>query len=380
MPTMASKRCYYEVLGVPRSASEDEIKQAFRQLAIRYHPDRNKDDPDAVAKFKEATAAFEVLSDPEKRRRYDRYGFAGVEQGAPTGPVDLGEILRRAFGGIFDDLFGGGNGLQRGEDLRATVTLDLLEAARGCKKTVRFQRHEACAACRGTGAAPGTQPETCTYCGGHGQVVQESLFFATRRTCPACRGQGSVVRSPCSDCRGAGYVRRPQEVEVTIPPGVDESVHLRISGQGEPSPAGGPPGDLYVAIRVREHKLFRREGPHLICEVPISYAQAALGSTIEVPTLEGTQPLEIPRGTQSGTTFRLAGRGMPGGRNRRAGDLIVHVVVDVPTRLTPRQEELLRELAELENKHVSPKRKGFLKRLRELFVAETPEEDSFDDR
>lgn len=378
MATMASKRCYYEVLGIERSASDQEISVAYRKLAIKFHPDKNPGDEEAIVRFKEAAEAFEILGDSNKRARYDRYGHAGVDGAAGRGPhfTDINDIFE-AFGDIFGggsggfgDIFGGGrrqNRPRRGADVRSQVTIDLLEAARGVTKTVEFERHIACDECQGSGVKAGSERETCAYCGGRGQVVQSSGIFRVQTACPSCQGQGSIVKHPCQPCRGAGYVMERVKREVRIPPGVDGDTRLRIEGEGEPSPNGGPRGDCYVFITVKEHALFQREGQHLICQVPLSYPQAALGTTIEVPTLDGREELEIPAGTQPGAVFKLRGRGMRDPRRRGVGDLLVQVVLEVPKTLVPREEELLRELAEVEHTNVSAHRKSFFERLKDYF-------------
>ncbi len=376
MATMSEKRDYYEVLGVQQSASTKEISDAYRKLALKYHPDKNPGDEEAVARFKEASEAFEVLNNPEKRDRYNRYGHAGLEGSAPQFR-DVNDIFE-AFGGIFGDgLFGdlfGGGGRRRqrvrsGADVRADVELELREAASGVTKTVHFERHEFCSTCKGTGAKPGTQPERCRYCGGRGAVVQSTGIFSVQTTCPSCRGSGSTIREPCPDCRGTGVVRKRVTRDVPIPAGVDDGVRLRVTGEGEPSPEGGARGDCYVFIKVKPHPFFQRHEKHLLCQVPISYTQAALGARLEVPTLDGRAELEIPGGTQSGTDFAIRGCGMPEPRSRTRGDLIVRVFIEVPKRLTPEHERVLRELAELENAHVTPARKSFFGTLKEYFQA-----------
>ncbi|MHC4407321.1 MAG: molecular chaperone DnaJ [Planctomycetota bacterium] len=371
---MAGKRDYYDVLGVGKSASEKEIADAYRKLALKYHPDRNPDDENAVLKFKEAAEAFEVLGDSQKRARYDRYGHAGLEGGAPQFR-DVGDIFE-AFGdilggGLFGDLFGaarrGGRRARRGADIRCDVVLDLHEAARGVSKTVTLNRNEVCSACNGNGSEPGTQPEKCRYCGGQGRVVQSTGLFSVQSTCPSCRGYGEVIGTPCRACRGTGSVRCETTRDVKIPAGVDTGSRLRVDGEGDPSPNGGAPGDCYCFITVKEHSLFQRDGPHLICTVPIAYAQAALGATIEVPTLDGPEDLKIPAGTQNGKVFKLKGHGMPIPMRRGRGDLIVQVYVEVPEKLSPDHERVLRELADVENSNVSPARKSFFSRLKEYF-------------
>jgi molecular chaperone DnaJ len=371
---MADKRDYYEVLGVAKSASEKELAEAYRKLALRYHPDRNPGDEEAIVKFKEAAEAFEVLNHADKRARYDRFGHAGVEGGAPHFH-DVGDIFQ-AFGDIFGDslfgdLFGGGRGrgrrAHRGADVRCEITLDLVEAAQGTATVVQFQRRQKCDSCGGSGARAGSQAERCPYCGGKGRVVQSTGIFSLQTTCPSCHGAGSVVRHPCDACGGAGYVPKRVTRKVNIPAGVDDQTQLRLQGEGEPSPDGGPPGDCYCFIRVTEHPLFQRQGQHLVCQIPISYPQAALGATLEVPTLDGREKLEIPGGTQSGDVFTLKGRGMPDPRYRGRGDLLVQVHVEVPKKLSAEHEETLRKLAEIENAQVSPKRKSFFEKVKEYF-------------
>ncbi|MCU0958872.1 MAG: molecular chaperone DnaJ [Pirellulaceae bacterium] len=382
---MADKADYYEVLGVPRTASAKEIAAAYRKKAIKYHPDSNPGDENATQKFKEAAEAYEVLSDPDKRARYDRYGHAGVE-GAATQFHDVEDILDAfgdMFGGsLFGDFFGGGRRgrrAHRGRDIGCQVTLDLEEAARGATKTIEFERSRACSACGGSGAAPGSSRETCRRCGGHGQVVQAAGILRVQTTCPTCRGAGSVVAHPCSSCRGSGFVAGRIKREIHIPAGVDNGVRLRLAGEGEPSPDGGPPGDCYCVIQVREHPLFHRDGNHLVLQLPIAYSQAALGATIPVPTLDGPDSLSLPAGTQSGEVFRLRRRGMPDPHGGARGDLLVQTFIEVPKKLHPAQESLLRQLAELERAEVTPQRRSFLDKLRDYFSPssdETREDDS----
>ena len=387
---MSAKRDYYDVLGISRSASKEEIVEAYRKLALEHHPDRNPGDEDAAAKFKEAAEAFEVLSDPDKRPRYDRYGHAGLEGpggGAPQfrdvseilgagGP--LGQILSSLFGdgalggGLFEDFFSGGRGSRRGADIRCRLNLDLLEAARGVTKTVHFERHERCPTCGGTGARPGTHPQRCPYCGGQGHVIFQSIGpMGFAETCPNCRGKGVTLPDPCSDCGGKAYVAKRVTRDVKVPAGVNDGRPLRLQGEGEPSPHGGPPGDCYCFVSIKEHPLFKRDGPHLVCQIPIGYAQAALGAKIDVPTLDGKQQLEIPPGTQSGDVFKLAGEGMPVPRRRGRGDLLVQVLIEVPKSLTAEHERILRELAEVENTNVSSQRKSFFSKVKEYFQSES---------
>lgn len=373
---MAANRDYYEVLGVARSASDDEIANRYREMAMKYHPDRNQGDPEASEKFKEAAEAFDVLSHREKRARYDRYGHAGVsDEGARF--HDANDIFA-AFGDIFGDLFGGGTRggrrrVHQGADIRCDVTISLQEAARGATKIVQFRRHRLCPTCGGTGARSGTKPETCRYCGGSGRVVQSTGIFSMQMTCPGCKGTGTTIKDPCTKCRGSGYVRHTVSRDIEIPAGVDGNTRLRLQGEGEPSPDGGPPGDCYCFISVTPHPLFQRDGQNLICQVPISYSQAALGAMVEVPTLDGLHEITIPAGTQPGDTFKMPGLGMPSPRRRARGDLLVIVSIEVPTRLDEDHEALLRKLAELEHARVSPRRKTFFDKVKECFV---PAEES----
>ena len=373
---MAAKRDYYEVLSVSRTATDSEISASYRKLAIKYHPDKNPGDEDAVVKFKEAAEAYEVLSDSDKRSRYDRFGHAGVD-GPQGGAPHFGDIndIFEAFGGIFGDVFNGsgggrGRGRRQGSDVRADVTLELREAARGVKKEIQISRHTRCESCAGSGARKGSKPETCRYCGGRGQVIQSTGIFRMQTTCPSCHGSGTVIQDPCGDCRGEGYVLERVAREIQIPAGVDTGTRLRITGEGDPSPNGGPAGDCYCFITVKDHPLFQRDGQNLICTMPISYSQAALGAEIDVPTLDGREPLKVPAGTQPNTVFRMKGKGMPDPRVRGKGDLLVQVHVDVPTKLTKKQEQLLRELAEEEHANVSPHRKSFFDKLKDYLTGE----------
>jgi molecular chaperone DnaJ len=374
MVKMADKRDYYEVLGVERSATSSQISESYRKLALKYHPDRNPGDESAIQSFKEAAEAFEVLNHPEKRAKYDRFGFQGLQGSDAPHFHDVGDIFE-AFGdvfegGLFGDLFGGGRGRRRGRrgaDVHCQVTLELSEAASGVSKVVEFDRRATCDTCGGSGARPGTKPEKCAYCGGSGRVVQSSGFFSLQTPCPSCRGAGRVIREACTACRGAGAVPRRVGRKVDIPAGVDNGTQLRLGGEGEPSPSGGPPGDCYCEIHVKEHSLFHREGRDLICHVPISYSQASLGAPIKVPTLNGREQIDVPPGTQPGAVFTLRGRGMPDVRRHGRGDLHVQITVEVPKRLSDRHEQLLRELAEIENTDVSPHRKSFFEKLKHLF-------------
>ena len=375
---MAEKTCYYEVLKVERAATKVQIDRAYRKLAIKYHPDSNRDDENAITKFKEASEAYEVLSDADKRARYDQYGFQGVEGGAQFQDVD---DIFELFGGMFGDLFGGRGGsrggrrVRRGADIRVNVTLTLEEAARGVQKDIRFRRRVGCDTCDGSGAATGSEPMMCTTCGGLGQVVQNAGILRVQTACPDCGGKGTKIGSPCQDCRGSGLQNHQAELTVTIPAGVDDGMRVRVQGEGEASPDGGPVGDCYVFVSVRPHELFQREGQHLILKLPISYSQAALGADIEVPTLDGPDTLRVPAGTQSGEVFTLSGKGVVDPRGGRAGDLLVQVFIEVPKKLSEKQGDLLRQLAELDHTSVLPERRSFLDKLKTFFDPESETTD-----
>ncbi len=371
---MTTKRDYYEVLGIQRGASQKEIADAYRKLALKYHPDRNPGDEEAVSRFKEAAEAFEVLHDREKRARYDQFGHAAFSGGGGPQFRDINDIFG-AFGDIFGfgDMFGGRGTrrrVRRGADIRCRVAITLEESYRGCHKELVFDRHERCGTCGGTGAKPGTSPERCGYCGGTGYVVQNSGFFSLQRPCPRCHGQGETITTPCSTCDGQRYVLHRVRREIRIPAGVDGDTRLRLQGEGEPSPEGGPPGDCYVFVEVKRHNFFQRDGLHLVCQVPIAYSQAALGSTVEIPTFDGPEIIEIPPGTQTGEVFRLRGRGMPDPRRHVRGDLLAQVHVEVAKPLGEEHEAVLRRLAEIENTQVSPKRKGFFEMVKDFFLPE----------
>jgi molecular chaperone DnaJ len=368
------KRDYYEILGVSRTANDQEIKSAYRRLAMRYHPDKNPNDATAEEKFKEAAEAYSVLADQEQRRRYDRFGHAGVSSsagpswGAP-GFGGIEDILGDLFG--FGDVFSGGRGgprrssAQRGADLRYDLEITLEEAADGMTAQLRIPRLESCETCKGSGAAPGTEPETCNTCGGAGQMRYQQGFFSVARTCHACRGVGRIIKNPCSDCRGSGRIEREKQMEVKIPAGVETGSRLRVQGEGEAGTSGGPAGDLYVVIHVAEHERFERQGSNLYVAVPITFAQAALGAEITVKTLDDEEKLKIPVGTQTGTVFRLKGKGMPalGGRGR--GDLFVSATVITPTSLTREQRKLLEQLATIESKDLEDR--GLVDKVRDIF-------------
>jgi molecular chaperone DnaJ len=371
-----AKRDYYEVLGVSRNADEAELKRAYRAIAMRDHPDRNPDDPAAEERFKEASEAYAVLQDPEKRRAYDRFGHAGLGGGAPGGFQDFGDLgnFGDIFEGLFGDLFGGGRAGgrrrgrgQRGADLRYNLEIELRDVLTGLESTVKIPKTRPCGTCEGSGARPGTSPEVCGACGGSGQMVLQQGFFRVSRPCSECAGSGEIVRDRCPDCRGQGRIEGQQTINVRIPAGVDEGTRLRLSGEGEAGISGGPPGDLYVVISVRPHELFEREGPDLHCQVPITMVQAALGAEIDVPTLEGKVKLKVQAGTQSGKVMRLRGKGLPTLRSSNRGDQMLHLFVETPTKLTRAQRELLEQFAKESDEKVSPANKSFLDKLRELF-------------
>ncbi len=372
------KRDYYEVLGVNRTASEQEIKSAYRKLALQYHPDRNPNNPDAEEHFKECTEAYSVLVDTEKRANYDRFGHAGVSGMGAGGfdPTifqdfgDLGDILGSLFG--MGDMFGGMGGRrrswsQRGGDLRYDLTLEFEDAVFGTEQKVKIRRHEACETCDGSGVAPGHSPTTCRTCGGRGQVRYQQGFFSIARTCSACQGRGTVVTHPCKTCGGEGRQVRERTIEVKVPAGVEDGTRMRYAGQGEAGVHGGPAGDLYVVLHVKEHAMFEREGKDLHCAVPISFSQAALGAEIEIPTLEGPEKLRIPEGTQSGTVFKLRHHGVPVLNGRGKGDLYVEVRVQTPTKITRRQRELLEELAAGSTVENKLERSTILSKVKDIF-------------
>ena len=371
-----AKRDYYEVLGVSRDAEAAELKKSYRRIAFENHPDRNPDDPAAEERFKEATEAYAVLSDPEKRRAYDRFGFEGVgAAGGPAGFGDFGDLgsFTDLFNDLFGDLFGGGRTRrrsgrgQRGADLRYNLEIALSDVLEGMEASIQIPKMRPCGSCSGSGARPGTRPERCGRCGGAGQVVLQQGFFRISRPCEACAGAGEIVRERCDECRGSGRLEGLQSIRVKVPAGVEDGMRLRLTGEGEAGIAGGPPGDLFVVIQIKEHPLFEREGPDLHCQVPISFVQATLGDEIDVPTIEGRVTLRVPAGTQTGRVMRLRGKGLPSIRATTRGDQLLHIFVETPTKLTKRQRELLEEFAEEGGGDVSPARKGFLDKLREIF-------------
>lgn len=370
-----SKRDYYEILGVNRDASEEEIKKAYRKLAMKHHPDRNPDNPKAEEHFKEAKEAYEILCDGQKRAAYDQYGHAGVEQGAGMGGGfgGAGGGFADAFGDIFGDIFGGGrarSNVYRGADLQYNLEISLEEAARGTDTKIRIPTQEECETCHGTGAKPGTQPTTCATCGGHGQVRMQQGFFSIQQTCPKCHGSGKIVANPCADCHGVGRVKQHKTLSVRIPAGVDEGDRIRLSNEGEAGVNGGPTGDLYVVIHLKAHSVFQRDHNDLHCEMPISFSTAALGGEIEIPTLDGHAKIKIPAETQTGKVFRLRGKGIQGVRTHAPGDLLCHVQIETPVSLTERQKELLRELEALnleDGARHNPKAKSFMDKVKAFF-------------
>ena len=370
----ATKRDYYEVLGVGRDADKEALKKAYRKLALKYHPDRNQGDPEAEEKFKEATEAYEVLSDPRKREAYDRFGHEGVEGSFGRGFnseafQDFGDIFGD-FGDFFEGLFGGGRrsrgATNRGEDLRYDLELSLEEVGKETEKTLEIPRHETCESCKGSGCAPGTSPTTCSQCGGAGQVRFSQGFFSITRPCPRCGGRGQMIDNPCVACSGSGRVLRKKKISVKIPVGADTGLRLKVSGEGERGVQGGPPGDLYIFISIKPHELFQRDGDDLVCSVPISFTQAALGAEIEVPTLYGRARMKIPAGTQTHKMFRLRGKGLPNLRTHTPGDQYVRVIVETPTKLNARQKELLEEFAKESGEQHHPIAQGFFNKVKEI--------------
>ena len=378
-----SKRDFYEILGVNRDASDDEIKKAYRKLAMKYHPDRNPDNPKAEEQFKEAKEAYEILSDAQKRAAYDQYGHAGVDPqagmgGGFGGGAGMGGFAD-AFGGIFDEIFGGRGGagggrsnIYRGADLRYNLEITLEQAAFGTETKIRIPTMEECEHCHGSGAKPGTQPQTCPTCSGSGQVRLQQGFFSIQQTCPKCHGTGRIIPEPCKECHGAGRIKQHKTLAVKIPAGVDEGDRIRLTGEGEHGVNGGPPGDLYVQIHLKPHAVFQREHNDLHCEMPISFTTAALGGEIEITTLDGVAKIKIPAETQSGKVFRLRGKGIKGVRSSAHGDLMCHVAVETPVNLTERQKELLRELEEISasssGRH-NPRAKSWMDRVKDFFSA-----------
>jgi molecular chaperone DnaJ len=378
-----AKEDYYELLGVPREVSEEELKKAYRKKAVQYHPDKNPGNKQAEEMFKKVSEAYEVLKDPDKRAAYDRYGHAAFSQGtggprpgggaAGGGFHDPFDMFREVFGGgggIFEEFFGGGggaDGAREGADLRYDIEISLEEAARGVEREISFRKLAPCDYCNGTGAEPGSKRVTCATCRGAGQVTTSRGFFTVRQVCPTCHGNGTRIEKPCHECRGEGRINKTAKLNVRVPPGVDTGSKLRSVGNGEAGVNGGPGGDLYIVIHVKDHEIFERQGDDLFCEIPIKFTLAALGGNIEVPTLSGKASLKIPTGTQSGTTFRLKGRGMPALRSSQPGDQLVRVQVEVPTHLTPEQRKKLEDFALASGDADEPVGRSFFEKAKKFF-------------
>jgi len=365
---------YYQILGVARDASADDVKRAYRKLALKHHPDRNPGDKEAEQKFKDAAEAYEVLRDEEKRARYDRYGEEGLK-GVPHGFGSFADIFAAfgdVFGGsIFEGLFGDTRrrpreGFDKGASLHLEVGMELKDVIHGVERAFEIKRNEPCPLCNGSGSRTG-QAAPCPMCGGHGRVIAQQGFFTVQAACPQCRGEGRVVADPCRQCRGGGKIKAAREIRVKIPQGVEEGSRLKITGEGEPGRNGAPPGDLYVTVRIKEHNYFERMGEHVICELPISFAQAALGCEVEVPAIDGVARLAVPGGTQTGDLLKVKGKGLPVLHGLTRGDQLVRIYVEVPRKLTPKQEQLLREFASSEKVKVMPRKRGILSRMKNLF-------------
>ncbi|MDH5206541.1 MAG: molecular chaperone DnaJ [Hylemonella sp.] len=379
-----AKRDFYEILGVPKNASEDEIKKAYRKLAMKHHPDRNQGDSAKTAedKFKEAKEAYEMLSDPQKRSAYDQYGHAGVDPNmrGGAGADGFSGGFAEAFGDIFGDMFGQGQGrargaggrqVYRGSDLSYAMEVTLEEAARGKNAQIRIPSWDNCETCRGTGAKPGTQVKTCATCHGTGSVQMRQGFFSVQQSCPHCHGNGKLITDPCTACHGQGRVKKQKTLEVSIPAGIDDGMRIRSTGNGEPGTNGGPPGDLYIEIRLKKHDIFERDGDDLHCSVPIGIVTATLGGEIEVPTLAGKVMIDIPEGTQTGKQFRLRGKGIKGVRSSYPGDLYCHITIETPVKLTEHQRKLMRELGDSLTKggaKHSPGETSWTDRLKSFFM------------
>ena len=375
-----AKRDYYEVLGVGKNASDDEIKRSYRRMAMKHHPDKNPDDKEAEAKFKECAEAYEVLSNPEKHRRYDQFGHEGLRG---IGMRDYTHMRWQDIGSIFEDIFGFDDffadifgtrsrrarrtGPTRGYDLETSVELTLNDIAKGVEKSIEFTRQDICTECEGSGSAKGTAPGRCPTCNGTGQVTRGGGFFQMVSTCPQCRGSGQIITNPCKKCKGTGRVPKKRVVNIKIPRGVHEGQGIRVANEGEPGRGGGPRGDLYCYVRIKPHEFLQRDGSDLIAVVPISFTQAALGATIDVPSLDGSKRLKIPPGTQYGSTFRIKDQGLPNMRTGRTGDQLVQITIETPAKLNAKQQELLREFAKTENKHVLPQSKNFFEKLKKYF-------------
>lgn len=368
---MARKRDYYEVLGVGRGAGADEVKKAYRKLALQFHPDRNPDNAEAEEKFKEASEAYQVLSDPERRAQYDQFGHAAFEQGAGFGGFDFNAgFAEDLFADIFGDFFGTRRGrgrARRGEHLRYDLEIDFEEAIFGVEKVIKVPRVVECETCQGRGTKDGEARATCQACNGSGQTRFQQGFFTIAKTCGQCGGQGTIIRNPCSDCGGSGTTQKTTSLNIKIPGGVETGSRLKLRGEGEAGHGGGPAGDLYVVISVRDHPLFVRDGQNIVCDIPITFPEAAIGAEIEVPTLKGKVKMKVPAGTQSGSIFRLRGKGAPDLRGYGHGDQLVRITVEVPRKLTAKQRELLEEFARDMRKEVNPLSKGFLDKVKEMF-------------
>jgi molecular chaperone DnaJ len=370
---MMAKRCYYEILTVERSASDGDIKSAFRKQAMQLHPDRNPGNKDAEHRFKELNEAYEVLKDPDKRAAYDRFGHAAFEQGNGAGAPGFGAEFATTFSDIFDDLFGmggrrgRGSGRERGADLRYNMEIGLQEAFEGKTAQVRIPTSVVCEACSGSGAKPGTKPKACPMCAGQGKIRHAQGFFTLERTCPNCQGRGQVIDSPCGSCSGSGRVTRERTLSVNIPPGVEDGTRIRLAGEGEAGVRGGPAGDLYIFLSIASHPFFQRDGADLHCRVPVSMVTAALGGDFEVPTIDGGKTrVKVPEGTHSGQRFRLQSKGMPVLRTRQTGDMYVQVVVETPQKLTKKQRELLAEFDRLSSPETQPESAGFFGKVKEF--------------
>lgn len=376
----ATKRDYYEVLSVSKTASEDEIKRSYRKLAMKYHPDRNPGDQQAELYFKECAEAYEVLSDAQKRQRYDQYGHAGMQgQAHDYSGMDVGDIFS-----MFDDIFGGFGGRQqqqrggggnrpaRGFDLETQVELTLAEVAMGAEKSIEFEKQDICDVCDGTGAKKGSGPVTCPTCQGQGRVAQQGFggMFRMVTACPTCRGRGQVIKDKCPKCQGVGRVGKKRAVTVRIPAGVHEGQAVRIAGEGEPGENGGPAGDLHCYITVKEHPVFARHGNDIVCQVPISFTQATLGAQVEVPTLKKNETIDVPAGTQHGEVFKIKGRGLPDVRSHRNGDQVVQIIIEIPKKLNEKQKQLLRDFASTEDTMAMPQKKGFWEKLKEAVAGD----------
>lgn len=370
---MSTKEDYYEVLGLSRNASEDDIKSAYRKTAMEYHPDRNPGDAEAEKRFKDASEAYEVLKDPEKKRVYDTYGHEGLDRTGYHGFTDVGDVFA-SFGDIFADLFGGGmfgdrfgarTAPQRGRSLRVALQLDLTEVARGVTKKIELRRNEPCKSCKGTGAPHGVKPSPCVQCGGRGRVVRSQGWLQMATTCPRCRGKGTVITSPCTACGGSGLQIAKRDISVTIPEGIESGQQMRLSDEGDYGENGLPPGDLYVEIHVKKHRLFHRDGTAIIFQMPISFAQAALGDEVEIPTIWGKTTLKIPEGTQSGARFTLRSQGLPPLHGGRKGSQVVITHVETPKKLTDQQRKLMEQFAETESLDIQPQKRKFFESVKD---------------